>query len=73
MRELRYRRFGRANWITGAVMLLAYLLTRRLFPALDNKYAVLIALLAAIVAGAVIYAVKLKKKEKEDAEKLPPI
>jgi uncharacterized membrane protein YfcA len=73
MREQHEQRWGKANWITGIVMLLVYLLLSFLVPSLTARTKLLIALLAAVVTSVVIYLLKKKKEEKEEEDKLPPV
>ena len=73
MREQRGRNRLTENLITGAVMLLTWLIVRQLAPEMENRWSMLIALLAGVAASAVIYLVRKKKKEKEEEEKLPPV
>ncbi|MBR0353775.1 MAG: hypothetical protein IJK35_00215 [Oscillospiraceae bacterium] len=73
MREQHESRWGAANWITGGVMLLAYLAVSLLAPEMNNRWKLLIALAAGIVTSVVIYLIRKKKQEKEEEEKLPPV
>ena len=73
MWEQHEMRWGRANWITGVVMLLAYLLVSLLAPAMSARVKLLIALAAGLVSSVVIYHVKKKKQEEEEDNKLPPV
>ena len=66
-------RHGRANWITAAVMMLAYLIVNLIAPEMETRWKLLIAILAAGAASVVIYLVKKRKAEKEEEEKLPPV
>ena len=67
----RYKR--KSNWITGIAMLLTFLLVRLIFPEMDSRKVMLIALIAGFIASIVIYLVEKRKKEKEEEEKLPPV
>ena len=61
------------NLITGAVMLLAWLIVRLLAPEMENRWSLLIALLAGVAASVVLYLVRKRQQEKEEEEKLPPV
>ena len=73
MREQKGKGTLGDNLITGAVMLVAYLIVNALAPAMNTRWQLLIALCAGGAASLVIYLVKKRKKEKEEEEKLPPI
>ncbi len=73
MREQRGKNRLRENVITGAVMLLAWLIVRLLAPEMENRWSLLIALLAGVAASVVLYLVRKRQQEKEEEEKLPPV
>ncbi len=73
MREQRGKNRLRENVITGAVMLLAWLIVRLLAPEMENRWSLLIALLAGVAASVVLYLVRKGQQEKEEEEKLPPV
>ena len=79
MRGMRETRWGASNWITGAVMLLAYVAASLLAPEMDRRWRLLIALGAGLAAGLVCALLGRKKTEKirpgeaDEDDILPPL
>ena len=59
---------GSANWIVGGVTLTVLFLLKMLFPDLDTRRALLIALCAAVAASVVIVLIKKRKADNEEID-----
>ena len=66
-------KMGLENWLIGAIMLVCYLLLRYLAPGLGTRMMLLIVILVGIAGSAVLVVVKMKKEQKNEDEKLPPV
>ena len=73
MNEQHRLKMGLENWLIGAIMLACYLLLRYLAPGLGTRMMLLIVILVGIAGSAVLVVVKMKKEQKNEDEKLPPV
>ena len=73
MKDQQRIKTGLENWLIGAIMLACYLLLRYLAPGLDTRWLLLIVILVGIAGSAVLVVVKMKKEQKNEDEKQPPV
>ena len=73
MNDQHRMKMGLENWLIGAIMLVCYLLLRYLAPGLGTRMMLLIVILVGIAGSAVLVVVKMKKEQKNEDEKLPPV